>query len=255
MKVLLVEDDASQARKISDKIKTTLAGDVSILGPFDDFKEALPCIKKREPEIALIDIQLYEDRYAGIHIAETIQAFNPVPVLFISGIVDHEIVDKAKGIPSSDFLEKPFDQNSFERALQRVTGGLRPVSSQEMKIAFKSRGQDRYWVKTERSTFVGLNPKDIILIEAMDHYCRIHVVGNTPVITKANLKSDILENGLAGFPQFIQLNRSIIINTNFVLKVDGNLLTVDHLPNLDKRLLTIPKEKKKEIFYALGIDT
>lgn len=259
MKVLLVEDDLTQVDEVKDKIMQVLGPKTHICGPYDDFQQVLPHIEKKDVDLALIDIQLRDDRYAGIHIAEMVQRFLSIPVIFISGITDKVIVQKADNVKSSDFLQKPFDLESLERALGRAQDKTVTPFSGDFKVTFRPRGKDKYWIKTDRSTHVAANPGDIICVEAMDQYCRFYILNEKPLTAKVNLKAEVLDNGLSSYGHFFSLNRSLVVNKNYVDRVLGNQLKLKglqpvDLKRLEQKLLTIPKDKRREIFAQLGID-
>ena len=81
MRVLLVEDDTFEAEALQQKLQKHFGEELHIIGPYDSFEAVLPHVKNKEIDLALIDIQLFEDRYAGIHIARLIQEFLLIPTL------------------------------------------------------------------------------------------------------------------------------------------------------------------------------
>ncbi|MEM9298011.1 MAG: LytTR family DNA-binding domain-containing protein [Bacteroidota bacterium] len=254
MNVLLVEDNLEQVSSLVRHIQECLGEKTVILGPYDQFSDVLPYVSRRDIKLALVDIQLHNDRYAGIHIAEMLQQLSAIPILFISGITDREIVEKAEKVRCSDFLQKPYDKSGFERALRRVIGNQEDQRSGAVKVAFYPRSRDKYWIKTDRSEYQAVFMNDILCVEALDHYCRIYVSDlEAPLVTKASLKRDILEGGLMQHPHFFQLSRSVVINVNQVERVIGNFLFIKGLKLIGNRKLTIPKEKRKEVFQTLGI--
>ncbi|MEL7003858.1 MAG: LytTR family DNA-binding domain-containing protein, partial [Bacteroidota bacterium] len=110
------------------------------------------------------------------------------------------------------------------------------------------------WIKTDRSEYHVVAIKDILCVEALDHYCRIYINNKkAPLITKASLKRDILEGGLMQHLHFFQLSRSLVININQVERVQGHSLIISGLQLMGNRRLIIPREKRKEVFQILGI--
>ncbi|MDN5214713.1 response regulator transcription factor [Fulvivirgaceae bacterium BMA12] len=253
MKVLVVEDDANQAARLVRHIKRLLGDDILIAGPYEDFKKVLPHIKQKDISFALIDIQLHDNVYAGINVAEMIQEFLSIPILFISGITDAKVLEKADQVNYSDFLQKPYDFPSLERAISRILNN-KYRRRNTVKIAFQPRGRDKYWIKTDRSEYHCVSQQDILCIEAMDHYCRIYVDGHAqPLMVKASLKGDIMEYGLATNSHFFRLSRSLVINLEKVEKVEGNVVHIRGLQLTRNRNVVIPKDKRKVVFQALGI--
>jgi len=259
--ILLVEDDTHEAEALQSKVIKYLESDITILGPYDSFESVLPHVKNEEINLALIDIQLFQDQFAGIHIARLIQEFLSVPILFISGITDSNVIQKADELVRCDFLQKPYDDEGLKRALKRALSRLksRPQNTDSIKIAYQPRLADIIWIKANHSTHVSVKWQSILCVEALDQYCRFYLTDQTPITTKANLKSHVLEECLGNYGEFCLLNRSMVVNRMFVDKVVGNEIILKGLRSKDEQLLrrklmTIPKERKQEIFAFLGIN-
>lgn len=255
MNVLLVEDDKEQAAKVVERARKFLGDDVNILGPFSEFGAVLSTVKEQKFQLALIDIQLDNDLYAGIHIAETIQQFHPVPILFISGVTEKEIIGKADQVHSADFLQKPYDDQSFNRAMEYMVQKVELRQSGEMKRVFRPRNKDRYWIKSDRSVYEKVDPRHIVCVEALDHHCRFYIRNQSPIVTSAKLKQEVFENGLAPLGSFYLLNRSTIINLDEVDRIEGNQVIMKELKPLNNKALLVPKDRRKELFGYLGIPT
>jgi len=254
MKVLLIEDNPEQVARLVKHIRECLGQDTEILGPYDQFADVIPLLAEKQIELAFVDIQLHSDLFAGIHIAEMLQQLEEIPILFVSGITDHEVVQKAEKVRHSDFLQKPYDRPGFERAISRVLRNQQNGRNGTIRIAFNARARDKYWIKTDRSEYRAVSPNQILCVEAWDHYCKIHVSGfEAPLLPLARLKEDIFEGGLNQHHQFLQLRRNVVVNMDHVEKVSGNVLSIQGLKGVESRNLTIPKDKRKEVFNLLGI--
>ncbi len=253
MNVLLVEDDLDQATKVVSRVQRHMGKDTKILGPFSEFSSVLSIVKEQKFHLALIDIQLKNDLYAGINIAETIQQFHPVPILFISGVTEKEIVERADQVHSSDFLQKPYDDKSFFRALEYTIQRIDSGRGGGFKRVIRPRNKDRYWIKSDRSVYEKVDPKHIVCVEALDHHCRFYIRNEKPIITSAKLKQDVYENGLEPLGTFYLLNRSTIINLDEVDRIEGNQVIMRELKPLNNKSLLVPKERRKELFDYLGI--
>ncbi len=253
MNVLLVEDNIVQANEIIKKIKVILDNDVEISGPFSDLNKILPHIQSGSANLALIDIQLNKDLYAGISIAETIQSFSSIPIIFMSEITNREVIERTDGIKYCDFLKKPFDDDSLGRAVLRAIKAFKFQNNNNLRVAFKPLQKDKYWIKSDRAVYSAVDPEDIICVEALDHHCRFYVKGMSPITTKAKLRSEVFENGLSNYNIFFQLSRSIVLNLHHIDRIDGNEIIIKEFKLMNKKALTISKQNKKLLFDALGI--
>jgi len=94
--------------------------------------------------------------------------------------------------------------------------------------------------------------KDLVYVEALDHYCRFHIIGRKSITIKARLRSDIYENSLMMYENFHQLGRSIIININELVSIEGNRILFDD-PSF--KPIVIPKNGKRQLYELLKIDS
>ncbi len=253
MNVLLVEDDPDQAAKVVDRVQKHMGEETNVLGPYSEFASVVSIVKERKFQLALIDIQLKNDLYAGINIAETIQQFHPVPILFISGVTEKEVVERADLVQSSDFLQKPYDDESFFRALEYVLQKVELNPSGDLRRVFRPRNKDRYWIKSDRSVYEKVDPRHIICVEALDHHCRFYIRNEKPIVTSAKLKQEVFENGLGPLGTFYLLNRSTIINLNYVERIEGNQVIMKEFKTMNNKSLLVPKDRRRELFNYLGI--
>lgn len=253
LNVLLVEDDERQALRLAERVENHTGSDFTVVGPYSDFGRVLPAIKSQKFQMALIDIELHQDKYAGIHIAEAIQEFHPVPILFISGVTERHVVEKAGEVYSSDFLQKPYDEQSLSRALDHSIQRMKSPPLRSIKRVFRPRRRDWYWIKSDRSVYVKVDPRHIVCVEALDHHCRFYVRNHPPIIACVRLKSEVYEGGLEELGSFYLLNRSTIINLDEVDRVEGNNLILRDLKLFNRKNLIIPKERRKEVLNRLGI--
>lgn len=253
MNVLVVEDDRKQSDKLIRDLRKVLGDSISIFGPYDRFEDVLPYAKQGGISLALVDIQLHDDLYAGINIARMLQTFLSVPILFVSGITDKSLINEAESIANSDFIAKPYDLESLERAIGHVLA-LFEKRSNHLKIAFQPRGKDKYWIKVDKSKFYLVKKQDILFVRSSDHYCKIYVAGlKSPLTIKAKIQEEIMDYGLANDKTFYKLRREVIVNLDKVEKVEGLTIHIKGLDLSGSDRIIIPKEKKKIVYEALDI--
>ena len=117
--ILIVEDEALVAAYIKEVLSESgfrVAG-VAASGP-----EALALAADNRPRLALVDIRL-TGPIDGIELACQLRQNFAVPAIFLSGLVDTEIAERARIAQPLGFLRKPFLPsqvfNAIERALQQ----------------------------------------------------------------------------------------------------------------------------------------
>ena len=115
LNVLIVEDEALLAMDLEFMLEE--AGHIP-MGPADDLKSALMAIEERQPDLALVDVQLAFGE-SGIGVAKAMHE-RGIPVLFATGNCPGEA-----GRPFAlGCLHKPIVERSLRAALRAVVARL-----------------------------------------------------------------------------------------------------------------------------------
>jgi DNA-binding LytR/AlgR family response regulator len=99
-----------------------------------------------------------------------------------------------------DYLLKPF---SFERFLAATDKALK-----EQRVRSEAKGTDNYLLIRADYKLHRLSYDDILLIEGLDDYIRVHIKGKTAITARLSMKA-ILEK--LPQPEFLRVHRSYII--------------------------------------------
>jgi two-component system LytT family response regulator len=182
--------------------------DIEIVGECGSGVEALPQIRKLEPDLVFLDVQMPE--CDGFDVLEMLGKDLPPAVVFVTAYDQYAL--RAFEAGALDYLLKPFDNVRFERTLARAKDRIalaRNVSRSVERIAVKSAGQVSF-----------LRVAEIDWIEAADYYSCLHV----------GTKSHLLRRSMAELEQeldqdtFCRIHRSTIVNLHRVrgLRLDEN---------------------------------
>ena len=109
-KVLIVEDIAIVALDLKNrltKLKFIITDTVS------DGNNVLNSIKENEPDIILMDINLRQDK-DGIDIVRDIHAIKYIPIIYLTGFSDDEIINKAVQTNPVGYLIKPYNEQELK---------------------------------------------------------------------------------------------------------------------------------------------
>src|SRR5690606_16533957 len=136
MRVIVVDDEQLGLARM-EKLIEEIEG-VQLIGTFIDPHRALHALKKEQPDIVFLDIEMPEIN--GIELAEKIQNFNSsVHIVFITAYSNYAI--KAFEINALDYLLKPIMRDRLLKTISRLRD-TRPVSahtSHEQRVCcFKS---------------------------------------------------------------------------------------------------------------------
>ncbi len=133
-KIIIVEDEPFQARFLTLTLKK--AG-FEIIDVFDNGKANLDYLKNNphDAELILMDIML-KGALDGIETAEAVKTNHDIQVIFLSGLTDDDVIDRANVSTPHTFLFKPVDPR------QLVTSVLMGVRSHRLS---KDLRESRTW--------------------------------------------------------------------------------------------------------------
>jgi two-component system, response regulator PdtaR len=114
--ILIVEDEALIASYIREVLEES--GFV-IVGVASSGIEALTVAASAKPDLALVDIKL-AGPMDGIEVVQELRRRFDIASIFLSGVADPVVMDRARRAPALGFLEKPFRPSQVFNALQRA---------------------------------------------------------------------------------------------------------------------------------------
>ena len=108
-KILIVEDEMLIARDL-EALLTDWG--FNVVGIADASEEAYSLYLLHEPDLMLVDIQLYGGM-DGIDLAQQCNAVRRVPFIYLTGQADHATIERAKASNPAAYLFKPFDEKQL----------------------------------------------------------------------------------------------------------------------------------------------
>lgn len=117
--ILIVEDDEIIQQVLEWRLKSL---GYSVSGKAATAEDALACVRDKKPDVVLMDIEL-KGNMDGIAAAVAIKKIHPLPVIFLTGSSDEEVLERAKIVPPSGFIVKPFDDTDLRVALTFALDG------------------------------------------------------------------------------------------------------------------------------------
>ena len=114
IKVLIVEDEPIIAKNISMYLNNN---DFSVSGIAYDYEDAMSQLKHNTPDAVILDINL-ENSTDGIDIAESINANNKIPFVFLTSYANRGTLEKAKRVEPSGYIVKPFNEKTLLATLE-----------------------------------------------------------------------------------------------------------------------------------------
>ena len=211
----LIVDDEPLARK---HLRSLLAehGDIAIIGEAGNGKDAIAAIRRDQPELVLLDIQMPE--IDGFGVVREIGAERMPVVVFVSAFDEYALA--AFEAQALDYIMKPVKRDRFHATIRRAVdmigrragGDLRgPLSRLLERIETERKYPSRLAIKTEgRVLFLKAN--EIDWIETDGDHVKFHV-GQQTYLHRTTLTR--LEERLS--PKiFLRIHRSIVVNVERV---------------------------------------
>ncbi len=240
IRAILVDDEES-ARDVLQNLLLRFCPDVELLGKCESVPEAAELIKKLNPDLVFLDIEM--PNYAGYEIVKFFDEIN-FEMIFVTAYDTYAI--RAFEVAAIDYLLKPIDIDRLKKSVARVQqlvsknhhverlGLLRSALENDVikKIAVTERGQQ----------FI-LSLDQVIAIEAQESYCTIHTADKKYMVSK-NLKhfETILENN----SDFIRTHKSWIINRKQMLHYSKSNFTIALSNNIIAKLSKYKKAEFEE---------
>jgi two-component system LytT family response regulator len=199
IRVLIVDDERLAREAIRDYLLAD--GDFQVSGECADGVEAVHEIQMLRPDAVFLDVQM--PVLDGFAVVQAVGVERMPLTVFVTAYDQYAL--KAFEAQALDYILKPFDDERFGRALQRLKTlirGARPVSAG--RIAIRSGG---------RVVFVP--HKEILWFEASGNQVKVRTHGETLAV-RETIKS--LESRLDG-DCFVRIHRSTIVNVDHVREI------------------------------------
>ncbi|HSH19460.1 MAG TPA: LytTR family DNA-binding domain-containing protein [Draconibacterium sp.] len=231
----LIVDDEPVAREILEnhlsKIDT-----VKVVAGCKNALEAFHFINAEKIDLIFLDINMPE--ISGLSFAKSIN--RNIKIIFTTAYREYAI--DGFDLQAVDYLLKPI---SFERLLQAINKYLdenAPVDNIVTKEIIPEKS-DTIFVRSDRK-MVKISIPDILYIESLADYIKIHLPDNT-VVTRETMSS--IE---AKLPQqdFMRVHRS------FVVSIAGIELFTNEYVEIKRKQIPISRSYKKEVLERLELE-
>ena len=115
-KVLIVEDDlllSAVEKRLIQKCGYKVAGSVRTA------QEAIEKTHQLQPDLIIMDIKLLGDM-DGVQAMQKIREFSEVPVIYLSGVSDQTVYERAQETRFVDSLLKPITEEDLKSSLEKA---------------------------------------------------------------------------------------------------------------------------------------
>ena len=203
-------DDELPALQIIENFchKTDL---VNLQQTFNKPGEALEYVTESNIDLLFLDINMPSQN--GIDLFTAMP--KKVMVIFTTAYSKYAVTGFE--LNAIDYLMKPF---TFERFLQAVE---KAVERYKYTLGAKEEGEESIIIRADYS-FLKINLADILYVESLGDYIKIHFQNQRPAITRITMKNVV---DLLPKKQFIRIHRSYIVALSRVTKVRSKTVIVN----------------------------
>jgi two-component system LytT family response regulator len=187
---------------------------VELVGEAADGAEAVDAIRRLEPDLVFLDIQM--PAMTGFEVIEEIGAERMPAVIFVTAYDEYAI--NAFDVQAIDYLLKPFDDDRFRRAFERAVASLTGGGGGRDRIE-RLLGAVRpapSWLKRvvvrEADRVLLVDVGEIFRVSAEGNYVRIHTPGRSHLIreTMSRMESRLDPE------RFARIHRSDIVRIDAI---------------------------------------
>jgi len=172
----------------------------------------------------LVDLMFVDINMPDLNGLEFVKSLEQKPLVIFTTAYSEYAIEGFK-VDAIDYLLKPFYFSEFSRSVQKARRQLGLIQNSKEEI---DSNNDFLFIKSEYK-LVRINFNDILYIEGMKEYVRIHLAGQKPVMSLLSMKS--LEEQLPN-NRFMRVHRSYIVNLDRITVVERFRIVFDkvHIP-------------------------
>lgn len=206
MRALIVDDEAPARAKIRRLL--TAAIDVEIVGEASTGRQAVAAIKRSQPDVVFLDVQM--PGLDGFGVVDAIEQGERPYIVFVTANDQHAI--RAFEVGAVDYLLKPFTPARFDTVLERARDRMTPAARAPGASAPASKDFLRRILVMDNGRALFLPVERIDRAESERNYVQLHS-GQTRFRLRATIAS--LQERLDP-AHFLRVNRSTLVRLDAV---------------------------------------
>ena len=164
------------------------------------------CLQEIQPDFLLLDIDM--PGLSGLSLVKSL-AKKPY-VIFISS--HSNFAAEAFEVDAIDFIKKPISQDRLLRAVEKVRHLVKVKELLQGETGFKNSDDNSFFIR-EDSAFVRIRYQEVLYIESLIDFVKIHFEDGSEKLVLVNLKN--LEQQLPD-NSFMRISRSLMVHVQKV---------------------------------------
>jgi len=244
MRAFIVDDEAPARAKLH--LWLSKQSDVEITGEFADGLSAAQGILTGTPDIVFLDVQM--PGLSGLEVAAQLEPDEAPLFVFVTAFDAHALA--AFDLNAVDYLLKPYDEERFRRALDRVRERLLSPTRAAcaVQVARAQTGVSERLLVPAGDGLRLIDTASVHLLEADDNYVHVHTADQQYLVRRT--LRDLLQQ--LGEQRFVRIHKSAAVN---IAEIDAlaPLFKGDYELRLRSgKLLRLSRRYTSELFARTG---
>ncbi len=172
--------------------------------------DALKILDSEDIDLMFVDINMPD-----LNGLEFVKSLDKKPLVIFTTAYSQYALEGFK-VDALDYLLKPFSFSDFSHAASKARSQFELLYNAQSQVVNLESNEDYLFIKSEYK-LVRINLNDILYIEGMKEYVRIHLSSQKPIMTLLTMKA--VEAKLPA-EKFMRVHRSFIVNLEKVTTVE-----------------------------------
>lgn len=217
IRCLAVDDEPLALELLEDNISKVPF--LHLIGACDSVMDAMKVMEKEKIDLIFLDIQM--PGFTGLQFIESMTE-KPM-IILITAYKQYAL--EGYNLDVTDYLVKPVSLDRFIKACYKAKQ-LFELKSNQKNTNSPSADHGYFFVNSDYS-LVKINMADVIYIEGLKDYIKIHLKSvQHPVVTRMPMKA-IEEELPAG--QFVRIHKSYIVSVSYITSIRKSSVFIDSL--------------------------
>jgi len=238
LKAAILDDEVKGSKLLTHKLDV-FEDELQVVAVFNDAEKAAKAISQLDIDVLFLDVEM--PGLNGFQVLEQLGAFD-FEVIFTTAYDTYTL--DALRLSAVDYLLKPVDEDELQLAITRLKKRVAEKAAHK-EIKKEEKPKNRLALPTAEGVYI-VDKANIIRVEAMSNYSVFILTDAKKIVVSKTLKE--YESALDA-DNFMRVNRSVIVNLNFVVKYrkgDGGTLELS-----DGAEIEVSTQKKEALLQKL----
>lgn len=205
IKCMAIDDEPPAVQQLASYIRKLPF--LELVGQCSSAFEALELLERQEVDLMFVDINMPD-----LNGLEFVKSLSQKPLLVFTTAYSEYALEGFK-VDALDYLLKPISFADFSKAASKARAQFELMQN----VPEKLESNDEYLFIKSEYKLLRVNLSEILFIEGMKEYVRIHISGQKPIMTLLSMKS--LEAKLPE-DKFMRVHRSYIVNLDKITTIE-----------------------------------